>query len=1120
MGTVRFRLRGNRRRTPRLVYPLVIIPLLCTVLLGALAALHLSLSGLSGSARASSLVNIPGHVPGLIKSSTLLGPTDPNTPVQLMIGLRLRNQAGLKDYVDSLARRHSTTAHRYLTPAQLASAYAPPPASQARLIGYMQQVGFSVTHTYQHHLLIGFKGTIGLAEQAFHVQINNYRAPSGWQFYAPANEPGMPPDIASIIQSITGLDTARQFSHPPVLPAKHARANAATPQSSNCMPAQPGPSYSYYLPGQLASAYNLTQLYNAGFKGEGQTVALLELDDYVPSDISVYTGCYGGSSVPISRVLIDGGTGGPPNQGAIEVELDIELVLSAAPHLAALKVYEAANTPAGYIAEWSQIVSDAVPVVSTSWGSCESSGFAQAVYQQENTLFMMAAAQGQSIFAAAGDSGSNDCGYATPTPPSVDDPASQPYVTGVGGTTLAITAGGNYNSETAWNNTATGTNTGSGAGGGGVSSLWSMPSWQQSPGVINPTYSSGAPCGAPAGSYCREVPDVSLNADPYVGYEMYCTAVAPGGSGPCNPNTPWLAVGGTSAAAPMWAAMIALTNEKSLHDGNFNLGFLNPLLYEIGQNISSTSYSNDFHDVQSGNNYTTGDGHNEYPATPNYDMATGLGSYNAFPLANDLELLAKSQTSARTSPASTTWYFAEGSVGGSFTEYITLLNPDPVQMATVTITYLFQNKPAVKIQHLVNPSTRYTVSANADLHVPGSAPQQAISAIVQSTPVPIVAERPVYFNFHGIKSGTDAMGATTATNTLFYFAEGDSRLAGAMIYSTFITMLNPSTTSTAHVQVTYYSQGRAVESDMVSVGPLQRGTAIPRVHQQFATKVTSDIGIVVERPMYFNDYIPAAGGWTTGAASTVGATTLGPPTGSDWLFAEGYTGNGRNFQEYLVLANFTTTNAVVDVKLEYTNGTVQTVPISVNALSQYYFDVNYAYKNPLSGCGCTPTPSVSAEVYASTPSIVAERLMYFHYGPALLSGGTDVVGEAGPSSHSVYTFAEGFTYGSFSEYLTLQNPNNTGETVAITLFADNTIVQEMLQLIPHSRTTVYINSLVVPLATAYPTTPVFVGYEVSMDIQAFSSGGGSPATVVAERPLYFNFFGEPGGTDVLGYTGG
>ena len=1116
MANARFNGRGKSPRTPRRMPVALIISLICFLLIGAFFVYRASPSGQIGNAQASTLVTLPGHVPGLEKNSTLQGPADPHTSIEVLVGYRLRNQQLLKSYVDSMSRPHSVTAHRYLTPAQIARAFAPSQASQSVVIAYLQQAGFSVTQTYKHQLAITFKGTIGQAESAFHIQINNYLTHSGRVFYAPGSNPSVPTNLAPFIQNIIGLDNARQYTHPPILSTKHLTVSGASPNAVNCLAAQPGPIYNYYVPGQVATAYNLTSLYNAGLHGEGQMVALLELDDYNANDINAYKSCYGGASVPILRIPVIGGTGNPPGAGAGEVELDMELVLSAAPRLAGLRVYEAANNTAGYLADLNQIVSDATPVVSTSWGSCESSGFAQAAFTQENMLFMAAAAQGQTIFAASGDSGSNDCRNATPTTPSVDDPASQPFVTGVGGTSLAIAANASYSSETVWHNSGN-------ASGGGQSILWTMPNWQQTSSTNIAGFSSNVPCGAPAGSLCREVPDVSFNADPSVGYLVYCTVPLAG----CNGGSPWLAIGGTSAAAPMWAAMTALVNEKSLANGGFNLGFLNPLLYAIDKNAGGTHYSSDFHDVTVGNNYLTADGHNEYPAGTDYDMATGLGSPNAASLANDLVMLSAAQLGSRNSPANTTWYFAEGSVGGSFSEYITLLNPDPVHTATVNVTYLFQNQPAVVRQHLVPPSTRGTVNANDDLGISSTAAQVAISAIVQSvstasnpTIVPIIAERPMYFSFHGIKSGTDVMGATNATNTLFYFAEGDNRQSNPTTNSTFITILNPSTTTSAQVTVTYYSNGAVAETDVLDVGPLQRGTAIPRLRQQFAIKVASTIGIVVERPMYSYDNVATGGGWTSGAASAIGATSLGTNTGSDWLFAEGYTGTHNDFQEYLVLANFTTSNVIADVKLEYTNGTVQTVPVTVNALSQYYFDVNNAFNHPIAGCSCTPTPSVSAEVYAPTPSIVAERLMYFHYGPQFISGTTDVVGEAGPSSHSVYSFAEGYTLGSFNEYLTLQNPNNTTETAAITLFADSTIEQEMLQLLPHSRTTVYINSLIVPLATAYPSNPIFNAYEVSMDIQVLNLSGGPAGTIVAERPMYFNYFGDPGGTDVIGYTGG
>ena len=205
MAAERFYVRGRRTRTPRRVQLLFAIPLLCVLLLGTFVTYRLFPFGHSKDAQASSLVQLHGHVPGLVKRSTLQGPTDPNTPLQLLVGFQLRNQQSLKNYVDTMSHPHSTTAHRYLTPAQIARAYAPAPASQSALIAYMQQASFSVTSTYSQHLTIGFKGTIGQAEQAFHIQINNYRAPNGRIFYAPGSDPSVPAYLAPVISSISRI---------------------------------------------------------------------------------------------------------------------------------------------------------------------------------------------------------------------------------------------------------------------------------------------------------------------------------------------------------------------------------------------------------------------------------------------------------------------------------------------------------------------------------------------------------------------------------------------------------------------------------------------------------------------------------------------------------------------------------------------------------------------------------------------------------------------------------------------------------------------------------------------------------------------------------------------------
>jgi hypothetical protein len=283
---------------------------------------------------------------------------------------------------------------------------------------------------------------------------------------------------------------------------------------------------------------------------------------------------------------------------------------------------------------------------------------------------------------------------------------------------------------------------------------------------------------------------------------------------------------------------------------------------------------------------------------------------------------------------------------------------------------------------------------------------------------------------------------------------------------------------------------------------LTRQTASPDdagvgLHQKLAIAVASDQNIVVERPMYFTDNVPNSG-LTTGAASEVGATQ----PGLNWLFAEGYTGSG--FQEYYELANFGPADAHVNINLEYTNGAVHTFPVTVPAHGHIAFDVNAHFS---SGA----TNSVSAQITSTDNPIVADRLMYFHFGSAHISGGTDVVGT--PAANNVYTFAEGYTGGAFSEFLTLQNPTGNSETVAVTLFTQGSqsfVFQEQIVVAAHSRSTIDINSLLNPMGAG----------SVSMAVQALSG------TIVAERPMYFIFQpagisnASQGGTNVIGYTGG
>ena len=205
---------------------------------------------------------------------------------------------------------------------------------------------------------------------------------------------------------------------------------------------------------------------------------------------------------------------------------------------------------------------------------------------------------------------------------AVSDPASQPYVTSVGGTSLGHGAAqtlGPPPTEQAWND---GLYYSEGAGGGGISETFAMPAYQQALGVVNG--SSGTPC-ASAGGDCREVPDVSADADPSSGYIVYDTV---------DGQTGWTTLGGTSGASPLWAAVLAVA--ASAHGSTAGYGALNPTLYRLAQETPGT-YLND---VTSGNNDYNATAGGQYPAMTGYDMATGLGTPVVSELASGLTAIA------------------------------------------------------------------------------------------------------------------------------------------------------------------------------------------------------------------------------------------------------------------------------------------------------------------------------------------------------------------------------------------------------------------------------------------------------------------------------------------------
>ena len=223
-----------------------------------------------------------------------------------------------------------------------------------------------------------------------------------------------------------------------------------------------------YTAAEIASAYGFDDLYAAGDGGSGTTIALFELEPYSATDIASYQSCYG-TNTSITNINVDGGPGSGVGSG--EAALDIENLIGLAPQ-ASILVYEGKNTGSGAYDTYRTIVSqNKAQVVSTSWGLCEPQEGSSAA-GAENDLFIEAVTQGQTVFAASGDRGVQDCTGNHTSAPTVDDPASQPWVTGVGGTSL--TSAGPPPTETAWNSSWNG-GASSGAGGGGVSAFWGAP---------------------------------------------------------------------------------------------------------------------------------------------------------------------------------------------------------------------------------------------------------------------------------------------------------------------------------------------------------------------------------------------------------------------------------------------------------------------------------------------------------------------------------------------------------------------------------------------------------------------------------------------------------------------
>ena len=601
---------------------------------GSRAAPARAVTGLSGTSPASAGGRVP---PG----ARITGRDAGSATLHITVALRSARPRSLARLAREVSVPSSARFRHFLRPRRVQARFGPPPRATAAVRAWLRRHHLATRPALGDGLLLPAAGPVARIEAAFRTTIDRVRLADGRTALLNRRPPRVPAGLRRWVSAVIGLSTVH-------LPGSDLAARRV-PGPRACRAARR--TANVYTAGWLAHAYQFNPLYREHDLGQHVTVALFELADYASRDIRAYSRCYRVHPA-VRRVRVDGGISvAASGDGTLEATADIEVLAALAPRARVL-VYQAplSGGDQSIVDTYGAIAQqDRAQVVSSSWGGCEPLAGADVV-RIEAQIFQEMALQGQSVMAAAGDSGPEGClpdvkevsarvAYSL----QVGNPASQPFVTAVGGTT--ITRYGSPPVQSAWNQTPAGLGfpapfngkhgrpgryPGNLAGGGGVSRIWRMPSWQA--GAVR-GHISGARCGAPRGTGCREVPDVSalaaIGTRGTRGYVIYGTAGAFKGKG-------WLTAGGTSLATPLWAALAALADQQA---AGHRLGLLSPSLYRIARADPRA-----FTDVMTGGNgylaryarhahRTCRSGARRrqpcYPAGRGYDMATGLGSPQA-----------------------------------------------------------------------------------------------------------------------------------------------------------------------------------------------------------------------------------------------------------------------------------------------------------------------------------------------------------------------------------------------------------------------------------------------------------------------------------------------------------
>jgi kumamolisin len=498
--------------------------------------------------RGSERVAMPG--------ARVVAPADPTERLEVTVLVRRRAGADFHSLAAQLAAGNASVP---LTREEFAARHGADAADLAAVRAFAAAQGLVVVLEHAARRTVVLSGTVAQFNAAFNVQLQRMQHDS-CSYRGRTGSIELPGSLDGVIEAVLGLDSRPQA-------AAHFRVRPAASAATS------------FTPPQVASLYGFP-----ASTGLGQCVALIELGGgFRPADLDTYFQGLGVNSPTVTAVSVDHAQNSPTGDASGpdgEVMLDIEVVGAIVPQ-ATIAVYFAPNTDAGFLDAITTAIHDTAnkpSIISISWGGPESNWTPQAMTAMDDA-FQAASTLGITVCIASGDNGSSD--GVTDGSDHVDFPASSPFALACGGTSLKAASA--ISQEVVWNDGASG-----GASGGGISTFFATPTWQK-------TLSAVTTQGARTPVSMRGVPDVAGNADPETGYEVRVDGSAS-------------VIGGTSAVAPLWAALLARLNQIS----GKSAGLINPKLYQTPTALR---------DITSGNN-------GDFVAAAGWDACTGLGSPN------------------------------------------------------------------------------------------------------------------------------------------------------------------------------------------------------------------------------------------------------------------------------------------------------------------------------------------------------------------------------------------------------------------------------------------------------------------------------------------------------------